>query len=424
MRLQKIIERLQKLHPKEIDLSLDRVKNLCEKLGNPQDNLDCISVIGTNGKYSTIQTLRAILEEANINYNVYTSPHVQKINERFVYNNKEIDDNSLANLLGEVEEINNNETITFYEILTSAFFYGANKFDKNINIVETGLFHRFDATNILKKNLISIITAIGLDHLDWLPENERTIDKIIYEKTSSLLNSKIVVSNQDTNEILIKIKKSIEKNNSEKIIFKDDYNYSKYENNFLYYEDKKGNLKLPYPNLVGDFQLDNVFAAIASLRNIASLNINDEHIKKGVTKIKSIARLQEITKGKLKNLAKNNKVLVDGSHNPLGAKVLSNYLSNLNCNIHMILGMMNNKDHEEYVSLFKGKLASLTTIDIPNQKNSISKDELKNKISKYGFNLCSKKTFKEAITSLKLNKNDIIIITGSLYLAGEILSLN
>jgi dihydrofolate synthase/folylpolyglutamate synthase len=90
----------------------------------------------------------------------------------------------------------------------------------------------------------------------------------------------------------------------------------------------------------------------------------------------------------------------------------------------MILGMMNNKDHEEYVSLFKGKLASLTTIDIPNQKNSINKDELKNKISKYGFNLCSKKTFKEAITSLKLNKNDIIIITGSLYLAGEILNLN
>jgi len=424
MKLQKIIERLQKLHPKEIDLSLDRVKNLCEKLGNPQDNLDCISVIGTNGKYSTIQAMRAILEEANINYNVYTSPHVQKINERFVYNNKEIDDNSLANLLGEVEEINNNETITFYEILTSAFFYGTKKFDKNINIVETGLFHRFDATNILKKNLVSIVTAIGLDHLDWLPENERTIDKIIYEKTSSLLNSKIVVSNQDNNELLIKIKKSIEKNNSEKIIFKDDYNYSKYENNFLYYEDKKGNLKLPYPNLVGDFQLDNVFAAIASLRNITSLNITDENIKKGITKIKSIARLQEITKGKLKNLAKNNKILVDGSHNPLGAKVLSNYLSNLNCNIHMILGMMNNKSHEEYVSLFKGKLASLTTIDIPNQKNSINKDELKNKISKYGFNLCSKKTFKEAITSLKLNKNDIIIITGSLYLAGEILNLN
>ena len=92
MKLQKIVERLQKLHPKEIDLSLVRIQNLCKKLDNPQDNLNCISVIGTNGKYSTIQTMRAILEDANINYNAYTSPHVQKINERFVYNNKEIDD--------------------------------------------------------------------------------------------------------------------------------------------------------------------------------------------------------------------------------------------------------------------------------------------------------------------------------------------
>jgi len=250
------------------------------------------------------------------------------------------------------------------------------------------------------------------------------LNPLVTEKSTNLSEMNKVVFKVNSSADKRSVKKSIEKNNSEKIIFKDDYNYSKYENNFLYYEDKKGNLKLPYPNLVGDFQLDNVFAAIASLRNITSLNITDEHIKKGVTKIKSIARLQEITKGKLKNLAKNNKVLVDGSHNPLGAKVLSNYLSNLNCNIHMILGMMNNKDHEEYVSLFKGKLASLTTIDIPNQKNSINKDELKNKISKYGFNLCSKKTFKEAITSLKLNKNDIIIITGSLYLAGEVLNLN
>ena len=425
MKLQKIVERLQKLHPKEIDLSLDRIQNLCKKLDNPQDNLNCISVIGTNGKYSTIQTMRAILEEANINYNAYTSPHVQKINERFVYNNKEIDDVSLANLLNEVEEINNNEPITFFEILTAAFFYGANKFKKNINIVETGLFHRFDATNILKKNLISIITAIGLDHLDWLPKSERTIDKIIYEKTSSLCpNTKIVVSHQESDEILKKIKKSIEKNNSKKIIFKDNYNYLKAENNFLYYEDEKGNLKLPYPNLLGDFQLSNIFVAISALRNIPTININDKNIFNGITKIKSIARLQEIIEGKLKNLVKNNKIFVDGSHNPLGAKVLSKYLSSLNCNKHMILGMMKNKNHEEYINMFKGNLTSLTTIDIPNQKNSINKDVLKNKISNYRLNLHSKTTIQDAITSIKLKEDDIIIITGSLYLAGEVLNLN
>ena len=132
MKLQKIIKRLQKLHPKEIDLSLYRIQNLCNKLSNPQDDLNCISVVGTNGKYSTIQTMRAILNEANINCNIYTSPHVQKITERFIYNNEEIKEDKLANLLSEVEEINNKEPITFFEILTATFFYGAKKYLNNI----------------------------------------------------------------------------------------------------------------------------------------------------------------------------------------------------------------------------------------------------------------------------------------------------
>jgi dihydrofolate synthase/folylpolyglutamate synthase len=286
------------------------------------------------------------------------------------------------------------------------------------------LFHRFDATNILKRNLASIITAIGLDHLDWLPKKDRTIDKIIYEKTSSLLNSLIVVSKQEDEITLKKIINSIKNNKSKKIIFSEGYNYLKAENNFLYYEDRKGSLKLPYPNLVGDFQLANVFAAISSLRNISSINITDENIINGITKIKTVARLQEILDGSLKKLVKNNKIFVDGSHNPLGAKVLAQHLSKLNCKKHMILGMMKNKDHEKFANLFKDKLESLTTIDIPNQKNSINKEDLKNKISNFGFNLKSKKSVQEAIASITLKQDDIIIITGSLYLAGEILNLN
>jgi len=423
MKLQKIIERLQKLHPKEIDLSLDRVQNLCKKLGNPQENLDCISIIGTNGKYSTIQAIKAILTEAKVNCNIYTSPHIQKINERFVYNNNEIEDDDLANLLIKVEAINNNEQITFFEILTAAFFYGAKKFSNNITLVETGLFHRFDATNILKKNLASIITTIGLDHLDWLPKNEQTIDKIIFEKTSSLLNSNIIISKQASKNILDKIKSSIKENKSKKIIFNDHYNYSINENNF-FYEDEFGNLKLPLPNLIGQFQLTNISAAIATVRNLKNLNITDKQIKKGITKIKSIARLQEIKNGKLKNLIKNNKLFVDGSHNPLGAKVLADYLDTLNCKKHMILGMMLNKDHNEYISFFKGKINSLTIIDIPNQENAIERNELKNKLKLEGLKINSKPTIQEAISSIPLKDNEIIFITGSLYLAGEVLNVN
>jgi len=424
MKLQKIIERLQKLHPKKIDLNLDRIQKLCKKLGSPQKNLNCISIIGTNGKYSTIQAIKAILNEAKINCNIYTSPHVQKINERFIYNNKEIEDDNLANLLTEVEEINNNEQITFFEILTAAFFYGAKKYSNNINLIETGLFHRFDATNILKKNLASVITTIGLDHLDWLPKNEQTVDKIIFEKTSSLLKSNIIISKQTSKDILDKVKSSIKENKSKKIIFNDHYNYYTNENNFFDYKDEFGNLKLPLPNLNGQFQLINISAAIATVRSLKNLNITDEQIKKGITKIKSIARLQEIKNGKLKNLIKNNKLFVDGSHNPLGAKVLAEYLNTLSCKKHMILGMMLNKDHNQYLSYFKGKINSLTTIDIPNQENAIERNKLKNKLKLEGLEINSKPSIREAISSIPLKDNDIILITGSLYLAGEVLNLN
>jgi dihydrofolate synthase/folylpolyglutamate synthase len=422
MKLQNIVERLQKLHPKEIDLSLDRTRNLLEKLGNPQDQINCISVVGTNGKFSTIQALYAILKEANYKCNIYTSPHIQKINERFVFNNKPLTDDELANLFSEIEEANNQTQITFFEILTVAYLHYAKKYPENINLIESGLFHRFDATNILKKNLASIVTAIGLDHLDWLPKEEQTVEKIIFEKTSTLLNSKIVVAKQSSNDISKSIEDTIKDNSSKKIIFNKNYNFTLKENDFFYFEDEFGALKLPKPNLPGEFQLENVSTAIATVRQLTDYKVTDEHIKVGITKIESIARLQELKSGELKNLASNNLLFVDGSHNPLGAKVLNDYLQSLNCNKHIILGMMANKDHNEYMSYFKG-IKSLTTIDIPNQPNAIGGSELKEKIKNFE-KINYKNSVEEAIRSIDLQENDIILITGSLYLAGEVLNLN
>ncbi len=422
MKLQKIVSRLQKLHPKEIDLSLDRIINLCKKLGNPQDKIQAISVIGTNGKYSTIQAMHAILKEAQINCNIYTSPHIKNINERFIFNNKEIDDNELSKLLEDVELANDNQPITFFEILTASFFYKAAQYPKNLNLVESGLFHRFDATNILKQNLASIVTSIGLDHLDWLPKNEQTVEKIIFEKTSKLLNSNIIIAKQNSNEITENIKKTIKNNKSNKYFFNEDYSFLSKENNFFYYEDNIGGLKLPNPNVNGQFQLENISTAINTLRSIKQLKIQEKHIKLGITKIHSIARLQEITEGKLKNLVKENRLLVDGSHNPLGAKVLNNYLESLDCNKHIILGMMANKDHQKYMSYFKN-ISSLTTIDIPSQPNSIKGEDLKNKLNQYK-NVQYKENIFQAIKSIPIKKNDLILITGSLYLAGEVLNLN
>ena len=422
MKLQKIVERLQKLHPKEIDLSLDRTRNLCQKLGNPQDKINCISVVGTNGKYSTIQALYAILKEANYKCNIYTSPHIEKINERFVYNNKTLTDDELTNLLSEIEEVNNGSQITFFEILTVAYFHHAKKYPQNINLIESGLFHRFDATNILKKNLASIVTSIGLDHLDWLPKEEQTVEKIIFEKTSTLLNSKIIIAKQSSHEINDHIQNTIKNNVSKKIFFNKNYSFTFKENDFFYFEDEFGGLKLPKPNVLGEFQLENISAAIVTARQLTDYPITDKNIINGITKIESIARLQEIKAGKIKNLVKNNKLFVDGTHNPLGAKVLNKYLQSLNCRKHIILGMMSNKDHNEYIDFFKD-IKTLTTIDIPNQPNAIKGSVLKDKINSFS-NIKYKNSIEEAISSIKLQENDIILITGSLYLAGEVLNLN
>ena len=422
MKLRKLVNRLQKLHPKEIDLSLNRVKELCKKLGNPQDKIKAISVVGTNGKYSTIQALYAILKEANLKCNIYTSPHIKKINERFVFNNQELNDDELANLFEEIEEVNKNQPITFFEILTTAYFYKAAKYPDNINLIETGLFHRFDATNILKNNLASIVTSIGLDHLDWLSENEKTIEKIIFEKTSTLLTSNIIVAKQTSTEITENIKKTISKNNSNKFFHNENYSFSVKENNVFFYEDQLGDIKLPMPNVNGLFQLENISTAIATARIIKNFDIKDKHILQGITKIDCIARLQELKSGKLKDLVKNNKLFVDGSHNPLGAKVLNEYLQSLDCNKHIILGMMANKDHTEYMNYFKD-ISTLTTINIPNQPNSINGVELKNKLKNFE-NVKYKKNIIDAIKSIPIKKNDLVLITGSLYLAGEVLNLN
>ena len=420
MKLQKILSRFLKLHPKEIDLSLDRILSLCKKLGNPQNKIRVINVVGTNGKNSTIQACYSILKEANIKCNVYTSPHIRKINERFVFNNQELKDDEIVDLFEEVEKVNNDQPITFFEILTACYFYKAAQYPENINLVESGLFFRFDATNIIKKNLATIITSISKDHLDWLPKNEQTIEKIVFEKTSNLLDSNIIVAKQNQNTMDL-IKKNISKNKSNKIYFNEDFSFTNGENGYFYYEDKFSGLKLPEPNVLGLHQLENISTAIVTLRTL-DLDIKDENIKLGLQKINNIARLQEITTGNLKNLVKDNLFLISGDHNEDGARVLNDYLQGLDCNKHIIVGMMANKDHESYIGYLKN-IASITTVDIPNQPNAISGKKLKDKF-KHLPNVSYAESVEKAIKSIELNKGDLLLITGSLYLCSEVLDLN
>lgn len=422
MKLQKIVRRLQKLHPKEIDLSLNRIKKLLNKIGNPQNKIKAISIVGTNGKYSTIEAIFSILKASGYICNIYTSPHIQNINERFVFNNKKLTDRELVRLLEFIENSNKNEEITFFEILTAAYFYKAAKYPENINLIESGLFHRFDATNVLNKNIASVITSISKDHLDWLPRNKKTLERIVFEKTSKLISSDIIVSKQRLVKTSSYIQNNIKKKKSNNYFFDRDFTYKIKDNNSFYYKDKFGLIDLPMPNILGQFQLENITTAIASLRLTKKFKIKENNIKKALTKINSLGRLQEIKSGKLKKLVKDNKLIVDGSHNEDGSRVLNEYLKSLNCRKHIVLGMMANKDHSNFIKYFKN-ISSITTIDIPNQPNSLDGKILKTKFKNFK-NVKYKPTIKKAISSVNLRKGDLLLITGSLYLAGEVLNLN
>ena len=397
-KLLKIISKIEKRHSKKIDLSLDRTFNLLNKLGNPQNKLkNVVTVVGTNSKASMATALSTILKESGYKYNLYTSPHLQSYTERFVFNNKEMDENELAALLEDINSILGDDNATVFEILTCAFIKYAENFKDNVNIIEAGLFHRFDSTNVFKQNLLTLLGVIHLDHLNWL--NNKTIEGVIYEKTSSLPVSNIFVNNQMNLEIKTKIKKSLTENKSKKYFFGDDFNVAKSENSFIHYQDELGEIMLPQPNLKGDHQIYNISTSIAASRKI--FDISDANIKNSMKKMRLKGRLEEIKSGKLKNLIGKNRLIIDGGHNINSAISISNWVKQQNEKVHLICGMMNEKPHKEFVNQFENSVNSITLIDIPNQEGSISKEEFKKKLGKKNIH-----TAENIEESLLMNNKD------------------
>ena len=421
MKLQKLISKLQQKHPKKIDLTLNRTFDLLKKLGNPQDKLkNVISVVGTNSKYSICQSLKAIFNQSGYKCNLYLSPHLQSYTERFIYNDNEISEEELINLLEDIEKVLGENQATLFELLTCAYLKYCEQFKQNISILESGLMHHYDSTNVFNKNLASIIGPIGLDHLQWI--KNKTIDGVIYEKTAKLLNSNIFVNKQENKEITSKIEKALKNNQSNKYFFGKDFNILRAENGFIQYEDHKSSIILPEPNVLGDHQLENISTSIAAAREL--FNIKDQDIKTGITKIELKGRLQEIKSGKLKDLVGPNRLICDGGHNINAAKAIANWVKQQNQDVHLIVGMMKDKDHQGFIDCFKDKVKSITLIDIPNQEGSISKEEFKNKLNGINkkINLC--KNIKESIQSINKYQNEICLVSGSLYLIGEVLNLN
>ena len=421
MKLQKLISKLEKRHKKKIDLTLDRTFSLLKKLGNPQDKLDnIVTVVGTNSKASMCQTLKSILNQAGYKCNLTLSPHLQSYTERFIYNDAQISNENLIELLTDVEKILGNDSATVFEVLICAFLKYAEQFKDNINIIEAGLFHQYDATNVFKKNLASLIGYINYDHISWL--NNKTIDGIIHEKTVKLLNSNIFVNKQENLDIAKKIEKALTNNKSNKYFFGKNFNILKAENGFIQYQDELGEMLLPKPNLLGDHQLGNISTVIAASRKL--FNVKDEDIKKGITKIELKGRLEEITSGRLKNIVGQNRLIIEGGHNIGASMAIANWIKKQNQNVHLIVGMMKDKDHQGFINCLKDIVKSITLIDIPNQEDSISKEEFKNKLNGINKKIYLANSIEESIKSVSKNQNSLCLIAGSLYLAAEVLNIN
>ena len=427
MKIQKILKRLLQLHPKSEPSTLIRIKRLLRDLDSPEDKINnVVQVVGTNSKHSLIVSAREIFETAGYTCNVNISPSLRKFNERYYFSGKYISDEELYDLLIEVEQVNNNKSISFHEIITAAWILHASRKKANISIIEAGALFRLDSSNVFQKNICSVVMPIGIDHREFLKEG--TIDEIVYEKCSHLLSgSKIFVSEQK-NDVLEKIKKNIANNSSKKFILGEDYKYKKKNNGFVY-EDKLGKINLPLPKtLLGDFQLGTVSTAIAVARNLNQFKITESHIKESIIKIKSEARLQEITQGKLrKYVSEGNQIIVDGAHNPLAFSAIKKYLETLDKEkkIFCVLAMMATKQHKACIQILKEKVHSITTLDIPNQTNFIEKEKLSKIAQSCGVPSKTESSIEEALKDIaKENENAIILCIGSLYFAAEILNLN
>ena len=428
-RIENLISKFLRLHDRKIDLSLDRINRLNRDLKINIKNLQekTVTLSGTNGKWSTATTIRSILETAGYKVDLFTSPHVQNYTERFIFESKEISEEKLFDLLSEVGLINNSKPITIFELLTSAFyFYSASKSKSDVVIAENGLFQRYDSVSSIGHHLMNVTCSIGLDHLDWLPEGKKTIDQIIIEKTSNIMANQIVISKQSSNEILNKIEVNLKKNQAKKTFFSKDYNYEINKDGFLY-KDNFGVLQLPKPNLLGEHQVANTACAISAVRNLKKYNIKNEHIIEGIRSVKNMrGRLQIIDKGLLKNLAPSNMIVCDVGHNPSAGLAISNYLNTLNKNkkTYIICGMMDNKIHDKFLSNFK-QVDEIVAVDIPNNKNCIKKEALKQVIEKIGIKAKTSASIQDAIKYVaNKDKDSIILIIGSIFLIGEVLNLN
>ncbi|MDA9651458.1 Mur ligase family protein [Pelagibacteraceae bacterium] len=424
LQIEKQLNQLLELHPKRIDLSLDRILSLLAKLNNPQNNIqNIIHIAGTNGKYSTLKFIQSILQTMQKTTNAYISPHLIRFNERFELGTSIISNKDLSLLLTEVKNTNANKPITFFEITSACFFLAALRNKADYTLLEVGLGGRLDSSNVMTPK-ISVISSISNDHHDFLGD---TIEKIAYEKAGIIkANIPVVIGRQPFTEALDVLIEQAGQHNAPTFIYNKDWNI-KSKNNKIYYTDPDGEVILEPLKIHGDFQIYNLGLAIATVKQVEATKINDALIKNNHLEINLPGRVQQIRSGKYQAMiSSENELFLDGSHNKDAAFQLNKTLQNLTNqkDLIIILGMINTKDPKSYIAQFKN-IKEIKTITIPNEESAISATTLNIELQETGIKVSSADNLDEAIQSISSDHPAArILICGSLYLAGQVLKNN
>jgi len=423
-----IIARLLTLHPKRIDLSLDRMWRVLDALGHPERHLPpVIHVAGTNGKGSTIAFMRAVLEAGGRSVHVYTSPHLVRFNERFRLAGTLVSDAALAAVLEECERANGNEPITVFEIETAAAFLLFSRHPADVLLLEVGLGGRLDATNVIDKPLASVITPVSMDHLEFLGD---TLDKIAAEKAAILRAGVPGIIAPQADAAMAVVERQARKVRAPLHTAGEHWNVHE-ENGRLVYQDEEGLLDLPAPKLKGRHQFDNAGVAIAALR-AAGVKLPLAAFESGIVKADWPARLQLLSHGALKALAPpDSELWLDGGHNAEGGRAVAAAIGAFEERVPrplvLIVGMLVTKDCEGYLRNFAGLARRVIAIPIPNQEKSLPADAIVQAARNAGIPADRYATIEEALAAaarLGLVPPPRILIAGSLYLAGEVLAKN
>lgn len=415
-----LLDRMMQLHPKVIDLVLDRVWRLLAALDHPENALPpVIHLAGTNGKGSTQAMLRAGIEGAGLSTHAYTSPHLVRFHERIRLAGELISEQALSELLDECLAANGPDPITYFEITTCAAILAFARTPADWCLLETGLGGRLDATNVVEKPALTVITPISMDHESFLGD---TITQIAGEKAGILKPGVPCVVGPQTPEALEVLEARAMQIGAPLLVHGQDWQVWS-EHGRLVFQDLNGLLDLPLPNLPGAHQLQNAGAALAALRH---LGFDEAACEAAVTSAQWDARLQRLRRGPLVSAALGAEILLDGGHNPAAGEALCAHLETLPARpTHMICGMLNTKDVRGYLRPLASQVASLHAVSIPGVSATLTGAETAQAARDAGHDAQEAASVQEALAAIiATDPQARVLIGGSLYLAGTVLEEN